>query len=113
MIWPALVATAMSEPFPIVDPRRDGVETKPDGTFELPAIAAGEAIDLSAAAVLWFVEPSFMPKDMLQMSLRITNYTQTRQCFVRVCVIENSIDEAAQTILLRKWTSIRKVLTPC
>lgn len=75
--------------------------------------AAGEAIDLSAAAVLWFVEPSFMPKDMLQMSLRITNYTQTRQCFVRVCVIENSIDEAAQTILLRKWTSIRKVLTPC
>lgn len=36
-----VVATAMSEPFPIVDPRRDGVETKPDGTFELPAIAAG------------------------------------------------------------------------
>lgn len=36
-----VVATAMSEPFPVVDARRDGVETKPDGSFALPAVAAG------------------------------------------------------------------------
>lgn len=72
--------------------------------------AAGEAIDLSAAAVLWFVESSFVPAQMKQMSLRITNHCQTRQAFVRVCVLENSIDEALQAALLRKWTSIRKVI---
>lgn len=72
--------------------------------------AAGEAIDLSAAANLVFVEASFVPKDMLQASLRITNHTQTRQAVVRVAVLEGSIDEAAQAILLRKWSSIREVL---
>ncbi|MFN0251546.1 MAG: sigma-70 family RNA polymerase sigma factor [Kofleriaceae bacterium] len=36
-----VVATAASEPLPVVDPRRDGVETKPDGTFAFPTIAAG------------------------------------------------------------------------
>jgi SWI/SNF-related matrix-associated actin-dependent regulator 1 of chromatin subfamily A len=74
-------------------------------------VAAGEAIDLSAAAMLWFVEASFTPKDMKQMSLRITNHTQARQAIVRVCVIENSIDEAIQASLLRLWTAIREVLT--
>jgi SNF2 family DNA or RNA helicase len=72
--------------------------------------AAGEAIDLSAAASLLFVETSFSPKDMKQASLRITNHTQKRQAFVRVGVLEGSIDEALQTILLRKWSSIREVL---
>lgn len=72
--------------------------------------AAGEAIDLSSAATLWFVETSFVPKDMSQMSLRITNHTQTRQAVVRVCVLEGSIDEALQEILMRLWASIREVL---
>lgn len=79
--------------------------------FLAQIIAAGEAIDLSAAAMLWFVEASFTPKDMKQMSLRITNHTQTRQAIVRVCVIEGSIDEAIQSSLLRLWTAIREVLT--
>src|SRR5208283_2564611 len=35
--------------------------------------AAGEAIDLSPANELWFVETTFSPKDLEQMSLRITN----------------------------------------
>jgi SWI/SNF-related matrix-associated actin-dependent regulator 1 of chromatin subfamily A len=79
--------------------------------FLAQIVAAGEAIDLSAAAMLWFVEASFTPKDMKQMSLRITNHTQTRQAIVRVCVIEGSIDEAIQSSLLRLWTAIREVLT--
>lgn len=72
--------------------------------------AAGEAIDLSAAAVLWFVESTFSPKAMKQMSLRITNHTQKRQAFVRVCVLEGSIDEAVNESLMRLWTTIREVL---
>lgn len=72
--------------------------------------AAGEAIDLSAAAVLWFVESTFSPRSMKQMSLRITNHSQTRQAFVRVCVLEGSIDEAVNESLMRLWTTIREVL---
>jgi SWI/SNF-related matrix-associated actin-dependent regulator 1 of chromatin subfamily A len=72
--------------------------------------AAGEAIDLSSAATLWFVETTFSPKAMKQMSLRITNHTQKRQAIVRVCVLEGSIDEALQEILLRLWAAIREVL---
>lgn len=72
--------------------------------------AAGEAIDLSAAAELMFVETSFSPKDMLQASLRITNHEQKRQARVRVAVLEGSVDEALETVLLRKWSVIREVL---
>jgi SNF2 family DNA or RNA helicase len=72
--------------------------------------AAGEAIDLSSSANLWFVETSFTPSDMSQMSKRVTNLKATRQAFVRVAVLEGSIDEALQEILLRKWTAIREVL---
>lgn len=71
--------------------------------------AAGEAIDLSAAADLWFVEASFTPKDMRQAALRITNHTQTRQTRVRMCVLDGTVDEAVQTVLARKWASIREV----
>lgn len=72
--------------------------------------AAGEAIDLSAAAELWFVETSFSPKDQAQASKRITNVTQTRNTYVRVCCIEGSIDEALQASLLRLWTAINGVI---
>ena len=36
-----VVGVPASEPFPVVDARRDGVASKADGTFELPAVAAG------------------------------------------------------------------------
>jgi SWI/SNF-related matrix-associated actin-dependent regulator of chromatin subfamily A-like protein 1 len=72
--------------------------------------AAGEAIDLSAAAVLWFVESSFTPKDMAQAALRITNHEQKRQAFVKVVTLQGSIDEALQARLMMLWTSIREVL---
>jgi hypothetical protein len=73
--------------------------------------AAGEAIDLSAAAVLWFAETTFVPRQMRQMSLRITNLNQQRQAFVRVCALADSIDEAVQGRLLLLWTAIRNVLS--
>jgi len=71
--------------------------------------AAGEAIDLSAAALLVFVETSATPKDMAQMALRITNYTQNRQPVVRVAALAGSIDEPMQRLLLRKWAPIKEV----
>lgn len=73
-------------------------------------IACGEAIDLSAAAELVFVESSFVPKDMAQAALRITNIEQKRQPRVRVAALEGSIDEALQTILTRKVRNIKEVL---
>ncbi len=86
---------------------------EPDGprVFLAQIEAAGEAIDLSASAVLWFVETVFSPKGMKQMSLRVTNHTQTRQAVVKVCVLEGSIDEALQASLLRLWTAIREVIS--
>ena len=78
--------------------------------FLAQIVAAGEAIDLSAASQMIFVETSFTPKDMLQMSLRTTNINQKAQPVVRVACLEGSIDEALQQILLRKWTTIREVM---
>lgn len=73
-------------------------------------VAAGEAIDLSPAAELVFVESSFVPKDMRQMSDRIVNISQSRLPRVRVATLTGSVDDALQEILMRKWSSIRKVL---
>jgi SWI/SNF-related matrix-associated actin-dependent regulator 1 of chromatin subfamily A len=73
-------------------------------------LAAGEAIDLSAAAELIFVESSFVPKDMAQAALRITNHTQTRQPRVRVAALEGSIDEALQAILVRKVSTNKEII---
>lgn len=36
-----VTAALATEPFPVIDPRRDGVVTGADGTFTLPALAAG------------------------------------------------------------------------
>lgn len=73
--------------------------------------AAGEAIDLSAACELIVVEPSFIPSQMKQIALRVTNHTQTRQVRVRVATLDGSIDDAIQNSLLRKWGAIKEVLT--
>ncbi len=72
--------------------------------------AAGEAIDLSAAAELWFVETTFSPKAMKQMSARISNVNQMKNTFVKVAYIEGSIDEAIQASLMRLWKSIKEVV---
>ena len=73
-------------------------------------IAAGEAIDLSAAAELVFVESSFVPKDMAQAALRITNHGQKRQTRVRVAALEGSVDEALQAIVIRKVATNKEII---
>jgi SNF2 family DNA or RNA helicase len=72
--------------------------------------AAGEAIDLSAAAELWFVECSFTPAHMAQAAMRVTNLNQKRQALVRVCALAGSIDEAIATVLTRKVETIRTIM---
>lgn len=73
-------------------------------------IAAGEAIDLSAASELVFVESSFVPKDMSQAALRITNIGQKRQTRVRVAALEGSVDEALQAIVIRKVATNKEII---
>lgn len=72
--------------------------------------AAGEAIDLSPSSELIFAETSLIPKDMAQMSLRITNHTQARLPRVRVATLKGSIYETLEEILMRKWASIREIV---
>lgn len=84
--------------------------TGPERVMLAQIDAASEAVDFSAASVLGFVETTFSPKAMQQMSLRITNVNQQRNCFVKVYCIEGSIDEAIQASLLRLWKPIKEVL---
>lgn len=72
--------------------------------------AAGEVIDLSEADELWFVEYSFLPKDMAQAALRVTNHNRKSQALVRVCALPGSYDEALVGILTPKVATIRKVM---
>lgn len=86
--------------------------SKPTGprVFLAQIQAAGEAIDLSAAAELIFVEMSFVPKDGQQMAMRVTNHNQTRRPRVRVATMAGSIDEPIQQSLLRRIRTIQEVL---
>lgn len=72
--------------------------------------AAGEAIDLSSAANMIFVEMSFTPKDGQQMAMRICNHGQKRTPLVRVATLEGTVDDAIQNVLVRKLAAIREVL---
>lgn len=72
--------------------------------------ACAEAIDLSASSEMWVVEASFTPAMMAQVAMRIINVNQTRNCFVRVCTLAGTIDDAIQASLVRLWASIKQVV---
>jgi len=78
--------------------------------FDAQIAACGESVDMSAARELWFAETVFSPAMMAQAALRITNINQQRNCCVKVCTLENSIDDALQASLMRLWTGIRAVV---
>lgn len=116
-----VLADGLAEFGPVVIDGRAGAQTRelaelmfsgdPDCRVFIGQMqAAGEAIDLSAAAELIFVEMSSVPKDMKQAALRITNHGQKRQPRIRVAALEGSIDEALADILTRKVRTIRAVL---
>lgn len=94
--------------------RDEAVQKFQTGEFRIfigQIVAAGEAIDLSAACELVFVESSFVPKDMAQAALRITNHGQTRQTRVRVAALEGSVDEAIQAIVIRKTATLKEIIS--
>lgn len=72
--------------------------------------AAGEAIDLSAAASMIIAEPVFRPTTMRQMALRITNVNRRSTPLVRVAVLAGSLDERIQDRLMALWAPIKEVL---
>jgi SNF2 family DNA or RNA helicase len=72
--------------------------------------AAGEAVDLSAACELWFVQTCWTPALLGQAAQRISNLNQKRSTFVRVCTIEGSIDELIQARVASLWASIRQIV---
>jgi SNF2 family DNA or RNA helicase len=72
--------------------------------------AAGEAITLTAAAQVLFVETSFIPKDMAQAVRRILRRGQTRPCLCRIAALSGSIDEALMRIVQRKVETIRAII---
>lgn len=93
---------------------REQVERRfrsPANKVFLVQIEAGcEAIDLSPADELWVVEYATSPRQMDQISKRITNVGKDRNCFIRACAIEGSIDEKLQATLIRLWQSIMEVV---
>ena len=106
-------ARAITGSTTMAERERNEIDFRTDPDFKVligQIQAAGEAIDLSAAAELIFCESSTVPKDMKQASLRITNHTQTRTPRVRVAVLDGSFDDQVETILLRKWASIKEVI---
>jgi SWI/SNF-related matrix-associated actin-dependent regulator of chromatin subfamily A-like protein 1 len=71
--------------------------------------AAGEAIDLSVADELVFLQSSYVPKDNEQAANRIRNINKDRPVFVRFATLAGSIDEHIQSIAKRKLQDIRKI----
>lgn len=72
-------------------------------------VACGEAIDLSSSSDLLFAETSYVPKDMKQASLRITNHNQKEQPRIRIATLADSIDERIQKSVLKKIKNINIV----
>jgi SWI/SNF-related matrix-associated actin-dependent regulator 1 of chromatin subfamily A len=72
--------------------------------------SAGEAIDLSPADEMWFVEYALSPRLMEQASKRIVNVEKKRNCFVRVVTIDQSVDDRIGERLLSLWASINGVV---
>jgi len=122
--WHTAVGTLLEEGLRKYDPIRvDGSVTGEERTRRVAAFrghshrvflaqiaACGEAIDLSAASEMWFAESVFTPSQMAQMGARITNLNQPKQCLVRVCALEDSVDEIIQDRLVDLSRSIATTL---
>lgn len=74
-------------------------------------VAAGTAIDLSAADEMLFLEQSWVPADNAQAAMRIVSQFKTRPTRARVVAVAGSIDEAVQRSLTRKLRMVNQILT--
>lgn len=65
-------------------------------------IAAGTAIDLSAASNALFVESSWVPGENAQAAMRLQNINQDRKVTARFIGMAGSLDEKIQRVVRRK-----------
>lgn len=68
--------------------------------------AAGTGITLTAASRMIIVEPSFVPADNEQASLRIHRIGQKSSCLVQFAALADSVDEVVTQVLRRKTQAL-------
>jgi SNF2 family DNA or RNA helicase len=72
-------------------------------------IAAGEAIDLSVADEVLFLESSWVPGHNEQASRRVVNVGKTRPTNARFVVVPGTVDERIQSTVARRVADIAKL----
>lgn len=72
-------------------------------------VAAGTAIDLSAASQALFVESSWVPGENAQAAMRLQNLNQTRRVTARFIGMAGSIDEQIQRVVRRKTRELSRL----
>ena len=90
--------------------RQDAVDTFQGDTncrvFLGQITAAGTGITLTAASRMIIVEPSFVPADNEQASLRIHRIGQRDGCLVQFAALADSVDEVVTEVLRRKTQAL-------
>ena len=72
---------------------------------------ASTAIDLTAANDVFFVETSWVPKDIPQAAMRCQGVSQTKPVLARLMSLKGSLDEAIHETIARKYKMISKIET--
>lgn len=75
-------------------------------------VAAGVAIDMTAASEVGFAELSYVPSDNAQAVMRVHRYPQTQPVRCRLFMLRQSIDERITRILHRKTADLTQLFLP-
>jgi SNF2 family DNA or RNA helicase len=73
-------------------------------------IAAGTAIDLSAASHAYMLELDWLPANNIQAANRLVSLMKSEPVTIDVCVTPGSIDERVQKILLRRARELKELV---
>jgi SNF2 family DNA or RNA helicase len=73
-------------------------------------IAAGTAIDLSAASHAYMLELDWLPANNIQAANRLVSLMKSEPVTIDVCVTPGSIDEKVQKILLRRARELKELV---
>jgi SWI/SNF-related matrix-associated actin-dependent regulator 1 of chromatin subfamily A len=71
---------------------------------------ASEAIELTAASNVWFIESDWTPKTMHQAASRAHRYGQPSSVNARILALEGSIDVAIARVLERKMHTFEAII---
>lgn len=74
-------------------------------------MAAGVAIDLTAASEVGFVECSYVPADNAQAVMRVHRYPQASPVRSRLFALPNSVDAKVMYILRKKTQDLTRIFT--